>query len=108
MSRRVISSQHAYNKLWTNVCKLCHQELRRFPTLQGELAAAATAALERFRDDSKKTSVRLVEMEQSYLTVDFFRKLPQEVEKGGNPASSTLDRYSDAHLRRIGKRPLTQ
>jgi hypothetical protein len=78
------------------------QELRRFPTLQGELAAAATAALERFRDDSKKTSVRLVEMEQSYLTVDFFRKLPQEVEKGGNPASSTLDRYSDAHLRRIG------
>jgi len=78
------------------------QELRRFPTLQGELAAAATAALEKFRDDSKKTSVRLVEMEQSYLTVDFFRKLPQEVEKGGNPASSTLDRYSDAHLRRIG------
>ena len=94
--------------MWINFCKSCHQELRRFPTLQGELSAAATAALERFRDDSKKTSVRLVEMEQSYLTVDFFRKLPQEVEKGGNPASSTLDRYSDAHLRRIGKRPLTQ
>lgn len=94
--------------MWINFCKSCHQELRRFPTLQGELSAAATAALERFRDDSKKTSVRLVEMEQSYLTVDFFRKLPQEVEKGGNPASSTLDRYSDAHLRRIGKHPLTQ
>jgi hypothetical protein len=41
-------------------------------------------------------------MEQSYLTADFFRKLPQEVEKGGNPASSALDRYSEAHFRRIG------
>lgn len=78
------------------------QELKRFPSLQGELAGAATAALEAFRDDSKKMTVRLVEMEQSYLTADFFRKLPQEVEKGGNPASSALDRYSEAHFRRIG------
>lgn len=71
--------------------------------MQGELAAAATAALEKFRDESKKTAVRLVEMEQSYMTVEFFRKLPQELEKGGNPASSTLDRYGEAHLRRIGE-----
>lgn len=78
------------------------QELKRFPTLQGELAAAATSSLEKFRDDSKKMTVRLVEMEQSYLTADFFRKLPQEVEKGGNPASSALERYSEAHYRRIG------
>lgn len=78
------------------------QELQRFPTLQGELAAAATLSLEKFRDDSKKMTVRLVEMEQSYLTADFFRKLPQEVEKGGNPTSSALDRYSEAHYRRIG------
>jgi GTP-binding protein EngB required for normal cell division len=78
------------------------QELKRFPTLQGELAAAATLSLEKFRDDSKKMTVRLVEMEQSYLTADFFRKLPQEVEKGGNPTSSALDRYSEAHYRRIG------
>lgn len=78
------------------------KELKRFPTLQGELAGAATAALEAFRDDSKKMTVRLVEMEQSYLTADFFRKLPQEVEKGGNPASSALDQYNEAHFRRIG------
>jgi dynamin GTPase len=78
------------------------QELKRFPTLQGELAAAATTSLEKFRDDSKKMAIRLVEMEQSYLTADFFRKLPQEVEKGGNPASSALERYSEAHYRRIG------
>eukprot|EP01018_Ginkgo_biloba_P006135 Gb_32144 [translate_table: standard] len=78
------------------------QELKRFPTLQAEVAAAATEALERFRDDSRKTSLRLVEMESSYLTVDFFRKLPQEVEKGGNPAAPTTDRYSEAHFRRIG------
>ncbi|ERN01037.1 hypothetical protein AMTRI_Chr03g145800 [Amborella trichopoda] len=78
------------------------QELKRFPTLQGELAAASYEALERFREESKKTTLRLVEMESSYLTVDFFRKLPQEVEKGGNPTAPTIDRYTEAHLRRIG------
>ncbi|XP_077235216.1 phragmoplastin DRP1E-like [Tasmannia lanceolata] len=90
------------------------QELRRFPTLQAELAAATGEALERFREDSRKTSLRLVDMEASYLTVEFFRKLPQEVEakggnpaaatavRGGNPAASTVDRYSEGHFRRIG------
>ncbi|KAL3603920.1 hypothetical protein D5086_004779 [Populus alba] len=78
------------------------QELRRFPSLQAELAGAANQALERFREGSKKTALRLVDMESSYLTVDFFRRLPQEVENGGNPASSTVDRYSEMHFRRIG------
>jgi hypothetical protein len=82
------------------------KELRRFPTLQAEIAAAANEALERFRDESKKTVIRLVDMESSYLTVDFFRKLPQEIEpKPGNPTSpagSNIDRYSEGHFRRIG------
>ncbi|XP_077237196.1 phragmoplastin DRP1E-like [Tasmannia lanceolata] len=78
------------------------QELKRFPTLQAELAAASNEALERFREDSRKTALRLVDMEASYLTVDFFRKLPQEVEKGGNPAATTIDRYAEGHFRRIG------
>ncbi|XP_020114797.1 dynamin-related protein 1E-like [Ananas comosus] len=84
------------------------QELKRFPTLQAEIAAAAYEALERFREDSRKTAVRLVDMEASYLTVEFFRKLPQEVEvKGGTAAaaaaaaSTTIDRYSEGHYRRI-------
>ncbi|KAJ0111882.1 hypothetical protein Patl1_00033 [Pistacia atlantica] len=76
-------------------------ELKRFPTLQAEIAAASNEALERFRDDSKKTVIRLVDMESSYLTVDFFRRLPQEVDKGGNPATSTVDRYTEGHFRRI-------
>lgn len=87
-----------------------YQELKRFPTLQTELAAASYLALEKFRDDGKKTVLRLVDMESSYLTVDFFRNLPQEVEN--NPAHSTAkgatnhaappqDRYSDGHFRRI-------
>ncbi|KAJ7952632.1 putative Dynamin [Quillaja saponaria] len=76
-------------------------ELKRFPTLQAEIAAAASEALERFREDSKKTTLRMVEMESSYLTVDFFRKLPQEVEKGGNPAALSADRYAEGHFRRI-------
>ncbi|XVF24246.1 hypothetical protein REPUB_Repub13aG0111100 [Reevesia pubescens] len=78
------------------------QELKRFPTLQAEIAAAASEALERFRDESKKTIIRLVDMESSYLTVDFFRRLPQEVDKGGNPAATTTDRYGEGHFRRIG------
>jgi hypothetical protein len=85
--------------------------LRRFPTLQAELAAATTEALERFRDESKKTTIRLVDMEASYLTVDFFRRLPQEMEKAGNPDQPTNpsnragindDRYGEGHFRRIG------
>lgn len=78
------------------------QELKRFPTLQAELTAASTEALEKFRDDSRKTALRMVDMEQSYLTVDFFRKLPQELDKGGNPSSTATDRYTEGHLRRIG------
>ncbi|GER54535.1 dynamin [Striga asiatica] len=87
------------------------QELKRFPTLQSTIAGAANEALERFREESKKTVVRLVDMESSYLTVDFFRKLPQEVEKmgppGGNardhsPAAPNVDRYAETHFRRIG------
>ncbi|XP_057800261.1 phragmoplastin DRP1E-like [Salvia miltiorrhiza] len=87
------------------------QELKRFPTLQSTIAGAANESLERFREESKKTVVRLVDMESSYLTVDFFRKLPQEVEKAGNPggnpreispAAQNIDRYAEAHFRRIG------
>lgn len=50
-------------------------------------------------------------MESSYLTVEFFRNLPQEMEignnpgnstaKGANPAAPPVDRYSDGHFRRI-------
>lgn len=67
-----------------------------------------------------------MDMESSYLTVDFFRKLPQEVgnppamrmEKGGNPAATkadkgdkggspapasiNVDRSAEGHFRRIG------
>ncbi|KAH1257567.1 Dynamin-related protein 1E [Glycine max] len=81
------------------------QELRRFPTLQAEIAAATNEALERFREESKKTAMRLVDMEASYLTVEFFRKLPQEMEKAGNPANQAtpnVDRYGEGHYRRIG------
>ncbi|MQL88207.1 hypothetical protein Taro_020761 [Colocasia esculenta] len=78
------------------------EELKRFPSLQAELAAASYEALERFREDSRKTTLRLVDMESSYLTVDFFRRLPQEIERGGNPAISNVDRYAEAHFRRIG------
>lgn len=78
------------------------QELRRFPTLQAEITRAANEALERFREDSRKTTLRLVDMESSYLTVDFFRKLPQEIEKGGNPTATTADRYGEGYFRRIG------
>ncbi|KAH0766113.1 hypothetical protein KY285_001984 [Solanum tuberosum] len=84
------------------------QELKRFPSLQSTIAAASNEALEKFRDEGRKTVVRLVDMESSYLTVDFFRKLPQEMEtpKGGKPeASAAVDRYGEAHFRRIDEDP---
>lgn len=81
------------------------QELKRFPTLQADIAAAANDSLERFREESRKTVLRLVEMESSYLTVEFFRKLHLEPEKNQNPNNNPnngIDRYSDNHFRRIG------
>ncbi|KAG4390866.1 hypothetical protein GLYMA_05G069150v4 [Glycine max] len=107
------------SKLATNICYLWKvhfvlkelvrksiaetQELKRFPTLQAEIAEAANEGLERFHDDGKKTTLRLVEMESSYITVDFFGKLPQEVDKGKNSASSLLDdQYAKGHFQRIG------
>lgn len=84
------------------------QELKRFPTLKNEIATAANDSLDRFREESRKTVTRLVDMESSYLTVEFFRKINLESET--NPGRNTpnnpnpnLDSYSDNHLRKIGK-----
>ncbi|KAI4340723.1 hypothetical protein MLD38_025533 [Melastoma candidum] len=78
------------------------EELKRFPTLQSDIAAAATEALERFREEGRRTVLRLVDMESSYLTVEFFRKLHLEPEKTLNQGNQNTDRYSDNHFRRIG------
>ncbi|KAK8512690.1 hypothetical protein V6N12_030106 [Hibiscus sabdariffa] len=86
------------------------EELKRFPTLQTDIATAANEALERFREEGRKTVIRLVEMESSYLTVDFFRKLHAEPErkperkpeKNANPPGPNDDLYHDHSLRRIG------
>ncbi|GMP61147.1 hypothetical protein CsSME_00023728 [Camellia sinensis var. sinensis] len=79
-------------------------ELKQYPTLRVEVANAACESLDRMKEESKKASLQLVEMEYSYLTVDFFRKLPQDIDKGGNPTHSIFDRYNEAYLRRIGKK----
>ncbi|KAL8535828.1 hypothetical protein ACS0TY_011461 [Phlomoides rotata] len=78
------------------------EELKRFPTLQSDIAASANEALEKFRDESRRTVLRLVEMESSYLTVEFFRKINTEPEKNNNASGPAADRYTDNHLRRIG------
>ncbi|XP_010267639.1 PREDICTED: dynamin-related protein 5A-like isoform X2 [Nelumbo nucifera] len=77
-------------------------ELRQYPTLRVEVGNAACESLDRMREESKKATLKLVDMECSYLTIDFFRKLPQDIEKGGNPTHSVFDRYNDPYLRRIG------
>ncbi|KAG4127153.1 hypothetical protein ERO13_D10G200151v2, partial [Gossypium hirsutum] len=35
-------------------------------------------------------------------SIEFFRKLPQDVDKGGSATQSIFDRYNDSYLRRIG------
>lgn len=77
--------------------------MRQYPGLCAEAGNAAINSLERMREESKKATLQLVDMECSYLTVDFFRNLPQDVDKGGNPTHSLLDRYNDTYLRRIGE-----
>lgn len=79
------------------------QELKQYPGLRVEVGNAAIDSLERMREESKKATLQLVDMECGYLTVDFFRRLPQDVDKGGNPTHSIFDRYNDSYLRRIGK-----
>ena len=67
-----------------------------------EVTRAAYESLYRMRDESKRVTLQLVDMECNYLTVDFFRNLPQDIDKGGNPTHSIFDRYNDAYLRRVG------
>ncbi|KAK8345587.1 hypothetical protein V6Z11_A07G159500 [Gossypium hirsutum] len=78
-------------------------ELKQYPTLRVEVGNAAFESLERMREESKRATLQLVDMECGYLTVEFFRKLPQDVEKGGNPTHSLFDRYNDSYLRRVDK-----
>ncbi|KAG0484733.1 hypothetical protein HPP92_008626 [Vanilla planifolia] len=77
-------------------------ELKQYPVLRLEVGNAAVDSLVKMREESRKATLQLVDMECSYLTVDFFRKLPQDAEKGGNPTHSIFDRYNDVYLRRIG------
>ncbi|KAL1135519.1 hypothetical protein V6Z11_A12G179600 [Gossypium hirsutum] len=64
------------------------QELKRFPSLQTDIATAANESLEKFRDESRKTVLRLVEMES-------------KPDKNPNQ-SHTGDRLNESYLRRIG------
>jgi hypothetical protein len=105
--RRVMHQNQKLNL--TCVILLGVQELRRFPTLSNDIATAANEALDKFRDESKKTVTRLVDMESSYLTAEFFRKIHLEPEKNPNgPPNSNRnappnnDNFTDNHLRKIG------
>ncbi|RYR10401.1 hypothetical protein Ahy_B05g078854 isoform C [Arachis hypogaea] len=82
-------------------------DLKQYPSLRAEVGNAAIDSLEKMRDESKKATLQLVDMECGYLTVDFFRKLPQDIDKGGNPTHSIFDRYNDSYLRRIGSNVLS-
>ncbi|MFS7939028.1 putative dynamin central domain, dynamin GTPase effector, Dynamin superfamily [Helianthus anomalus] len=76
-------------------------ELKQYPSLKVEVMSAAYESLDRMRIESKIATLQLVDMESNYLTVDFFRKLPQDVEKGGNPTHSIFDSYNEAYLHRV-------
>ncbi|ESW30578.1 hypothetical protein PHAVU_002G164800 [Phaseolus vulgaris] len=82
-------------------------DLKQYPGLRVEVGKAAIDSLEKMKEESKKATLQLVDMECGYLTVDFFRKIPQDVDKGGNPTHSVFDRYNDSYLRRIGSNVLS-
>jgi hypothetical protein len=83
-------------------------ELKQYPSLRIEVGNATIDALEKLRDESQKSALKLVDMECNYLTVDFFRKLPQDLEKGGNPSQLVFDRYNETYFHRIGNLCLCQ
>ncbi|WOL11072.1 hypothetical protein Cni_G19833 [Canna indica] len=97
-----VDAVHAILKELVNKAISETLELKQYPTLQVEVRGAAFESLERMREESRKATLKLVDMECSYLTVDFFRRLPQDIEKGGNPTHSIFDRYNDSYLRRVG------
>ncbi|XP_062001842.1 phragmoplastin DRP1A-like isoform X2 [Rosa rugosa] len=67
-------------------------ELKQYPTLRVEVGNARFESLDRMKEESKEATMQLVDMECGYLTVEFFRKLPQGIEKGRNPTHSLFDR----------------
>ncbi|XP_023639989.1 dynamin-related protein 1D isoform X2 [Capsella rubella] len=79
------------------------EELKRFPSLQIELVAAANSSLDKFREESMESVLRLVDMESSYLTVEFFRKLHVEsqTETISSPTTRAVDQYGEGHFRKI-------
>ncbi|XVE73711.1 hypothetical protein DITRI_Ditri11bG0140500 [Diplodiscus trichospermus] len=102
-----VDAVHSILKDLVNKAMSETMELKQYPTLRVEVGNAAIESLERLRGESKKGTLQLVDMECGYLTVEFFRKLPQDLEKGGSPTQSIFDRYSDAYLRRVGSTALS-
>ena len=72
------------------------QELKRFLTLQAEIAAAGGEALERFREESKKTAVQLLDMESSYLT-GFLQKTSPRGRERRKPCWASRHTYRPVH-----------
>ncbi|KAG6667083.1 hypothetical protein I3843_01G071700 [Carya illinoinensis] len=102
-----VDAVHAILKDLTHKAIGATMELKQYPTLRSEVANAAVESLDRMREESKKATLQLVDMEIGYLTVEYFRKLPQDIEKGGNPTHSVFDRYNDSYLRRVGTNVLS-
>ncbi|KAI4355237.1 hypothetical protein L6164_004030 [Bauhinia variegata] len=102
-----IDNVHAILKDLINKSMSETMELKQYPTLRIDLGNAAIESPGRMREESKKATLLLADMEYGYLTVEFFRKLPQDAEKSGNPTTSLFDRYNDAYLRRIGSTVLS-
>ncbi|CAM8935615.1 unnamed protein product [Rhodiola kirilowii] len=103
----VVDAVHALLKELVHKSIKETMELRQYPTLRVEVINAACESLERMRDESKRATLQLVDMECGYITVEFFRKLPQDIEKGGNPTHSIFDRYNESYLRRVGSTVLS-
>ncbi|KAJ4895951.1 Dynamin-related protein 1A [Raphanus sativus] len=76
-------------------------ELKQYSALRVEGSNAAIESFDKMREGSKKAALQLVDMECSYLTVDFFTKLSQAVEKGGNSI------FNNSYLGRIGSNVLS-
>ena len=62
------------------------RQLKRYPTLKRELVTSAYAALDKFREETKRMVGIMVEMERNYITAEYFRT----IQMGSMPEGKAL------------------
>lgn len=92
---------HACNTHTHTHTLVLSEELKQYPGLWVEVESAAVGSLERLKEESKKATLQLVDMECGLWPLTSFATY-LEVDESDNPEHSLFDRYNDSYIWRIG------